>query len=63
VNRIRCSDCSEVALASPEPAERLEGLGLHCTHCGAFGRIVVREDDEGRLAALELITIVPESTP
>lgn len=55
MNRITCSDCSEIALASDQPAELLEGLGLVCTHCAAFGRVAVHEDDEGGIAMLELV--------
>lgn len=55
MNRITCSDCSEIALASDQPAELLEGLGLSCTHCAAFGRVAVHEDDEGGIAMLELV--------
>lgn len=61
MNRITCRDCSEIALSSPEPAERLEGLGLHCTHCGTFGRIVLNDDDEGGIGSIELVA--SESPP
>lgn len=55
MNRVTCGVCSECALASPLLAEQLEGLGLSCAYCGAFGHVSVREDDEGGLAALVLI--------
>jgi hypothetical protein len=55
VNRVTCNVCAETALASPLMAEALEGLGLSCTHCGAFGRVAVHEDDEGGLASIVLI--------
>jgi len=54
MNRVTCGVCAETALASPLLAEQLEGLGVCCTHCGAFGRVVVHENDEGGLDSLEL---------
>jgi hypothetical protein len=54
MNRVHCGVCAEVALASPLVAEALEGLGVCCTHCGAFGRVVMHENDEGGIGSLEL---------
>lgn len=57
MNRITCSVCGETALTSPLPAEKLEGLGVTCVHCSAFGRVSLQEaeDDCHTLAALVLI--------
>lgn len=63
MNRVACSVCGEYALTSPLLAEQLEGLGLTCTHCGAFGRVVVHENDEGGLGWLGLEVKEEEPTP
>lgn len=54
MNRVVCSVCDEYALTSPLLAEQLDGLGLSCAHCGAFGRVAVHENDEGGLGWIEL---------
>jgi hypothetical protein len=55
MNLVRCRDCSEIVIESRLTAEALEGLGYRCPHCDTFGRVVLRENDEGGLAAIELV--------
>lgn len=55
MNHVRCRDCSEIVIESRRLAEQLEGLGYRCPHCDTFGRVSLRENDEGEFAALELV--------
>lgn len=64
MNRVICGECGEVALHSPELAERLEGRFTRCPHCDSVGRIVLRDDDQGGLASIELVAQdEPKETP
>ena len=62
MNRVICSECSEVALESIDVAERLEGLAFVCCHCHALGRVVAHDNDEGGIGGLELVAYRNELT-
>lgn len=57
MNRVTCRECGELAFESPFKAEDLEGCVERCPHCDSLGRIVLRENDEGGLSAIELVAL------